>query len=52
MGSVRKCNLGFLDGLFVGQIARRLGAALLKVVLVVIIGYAAPRLILLSIYYR
>ncbi|WP_277873896.1 MULTISPECIES: hypothetical protein [Cyanophyceae] len=39
-------------GFFVGQIARRLGAVLLKVVLVVIIGYSAARLILLSIYYR
>ncbi|WP_277876323.1 MULTISPECIES: hypothetical protein [Cyanophyceae] len=39
-------------GFFVGKIARRLGEVLLKVVLLVIIGYAATRLILLSIYYR
>lgn len=37
---------------FVSQIARRLGAVLLKVVLVGIIGYAAARLILSTIYYR
>jgi hypothetical protein len=42
----------FWMAFFVRQIARRLGAVLLKVVLVVIIRYAAARLILLSIYYR